>query len=60
MSKDEIAFVERTLGNSVICHRCDATLGSYSEDCTADLQDPCPGFLAIEQARADFGEKQAC
>jgi hypothetical protein len=49
--KAERAFVERALGNSVICERCGATLATYADACTADLADMCPGFVAIETAK---------
>ncbi len=49
---DEEAFVEKELGDSVICSRCSAKLNTYATVCTADLSDPCPGFMAIEEARA--------
>ncbi len=52
----ERAFVEQTLGDSVICSRCGATLATYAY-CTAPLSDACPGFLAIEQAKTDFAVK---
>jgi len=52
--RDERAFVERSLGDSVICKRCDAKLGTFADACTADLAEMCPGFLAIEQAKAEF------
>ena len=52
--QDERAFVERSLGDAVICRNCGATLMTYAEACTADLQELCPGFLAIEQAKKDF------
>ncbi len=52
--QNERAFVERALGDSVICKRCDATLKTFADACTADLAEPCPGFLAIEQAKADY------
>ena len=52
--QDEREFVERSLGDSVICSRCSATLRAYADACTADLQELCPGFLAIEQAKKDF------
>lgn len=52
--QDERAFVERTLGDSVICPTCKATLKTYAEACTADLSGVCPGFQEIEKAKADF------
>lgn len=43
---------EMVLGDRVICHRCNATLATYADACTAALDDPCPGFLTIEDAVA--------
>ncbi len=50
----ERAFVEHTLGDSVICTRCEATLKTFAAVCSAGLSDPCPGFLAIEKAKSEF------
>jgi hypothetical protein len=55
--KEEKDFVECTLGDSVICKRCEATLKTYSYACAADLCDRCPGFDVIEQCKADFNRK---
>ena len=44
------AQVRRTLGEMAICDRCGATLASYDRDCSADLDDPCPGFTTVEFA----------
>lgn len=44
------ARVEEAL-KGVICDRCRATLDSFSEACTADLTDECPGFVAIDKAK---------
>ncbi len=49
-------FVERTLGDSVICQDCNATLKTFAEACTAGLQDLCQGYLAIEKAKQDFAD----
>ena len=51
---DEKAFVERRLGNAVICPRCRATLATYSDHCSAELWEMCPGFEAIENAKREF------
>lgn len=40
------------LGNAVICDRCGATLATYADKCSAALDDPCPGFAAIERAQS--------
>lgn len=39
-----------------ICNRCGATLDTYAAQCTAELTDPCPGFMAIDAARQRFDE----
>ena len=52
--QDERAFVEQSLGDSVLCEWCHATLATYADECTADLQEICPGFVAIEKAKKDF------
>lgn len=41
---------ESALAGKVICARCGATLETYSDRCSAMLDDPCPGFMAIEEA----------
>ena len=52
--KDERDYVETVLGVGIICDRCKCNLASYARHCTADLSDPCPGFLAIEAVRERF------
>ena len=52
--KMQRAFVEAKLGSSVICSRCGATLATYADECSADLADPCPGFMTVEDAIAEF------
>jgi hypothetical protein len=52
--KEETDYVTCALGIGVICRRCDATLVTYADQCTADLSDSCPGFLAIEGAKERF------
>lgn len=52
--QQERAFVKRSLADSIICKRCETTLETFADVCTADLQDPCPGYLAIEQCKTDF------
>lgn len=51
----EKEFVEEYFGPAKICGRCDATLKTYSY-CPADLDDACPGFLAIERAKKQFSK----
>jgi hypothetical protein len=40
--------VTAALGDEVICNRCSATLKTMNVACTADLLDPCPGFLRVD------------
>lgn len=47
---------EEIIGKGQICDRCGATLYTYTDTCTATLDDPCPGFLAIEAGRAKARE----
>lgn len=37
-----------------ICGRCGATLAQYraGKQCSADLADPCPGFMWVEESLA--------
>lgn len=54
--QDERTFVtEACVG--VICTRCGATLDTYADSCTADLDDACPGFVTIENAKTEFNAK---
>lgn len=48
----ERAHVERVLTDSVICDKCQATLATYADKCSAGLSEICPGFIAIENERA--------
>lgn len=51
MTPEQRQIVEEKLGDgSVICDRCGATFAAYSDQCTAALDDPCPGFIAVEKA----------
>lgn len=43
---------EQIIGKGQICDRCGATLYTYTRACTAMLDDPCPGYLAIEAGMA--------
>ena len=54
---EEQKAVENALGDSIICNRCGATLKTYATVCSAELSDPCPGFMSIERAREDFARK---
>jgi ribosomal protein L40E len=42
------ATVEERLAGRVICGRCGANLKTFDEKCTADLDERCPGFDAID------------
>lgn len=52
--KRQNAFVEERFGDRSICSRCGATLATFADACTADLDDACPGFLAVDKAKVDF------
>jgi hypothetical protein len=36
------------------CPKCGATSITMADVCSADLADPCPGFMAIENAHHEF------
>lgn len=44
-------IVEQRLAGRVICSRCGATIKTFSDVCTADLLDRCPGFEAIDRVQ---------
>jgi ribosomal protein L40E len=46
------ALVQQRLGSREICGRCRATLSTYADKCSADLDDRCPGFNVVEAERA--------
>lgn len=48
-------LVRQRMGPGVICSRCGATYASYSDKCTAPLDERCPGFNAVDlvQMRAE-------
>lgn len=50
----EREFVEKKLGQRVICGSCGTNLESYADRCHAGLSEQCAGFLAIEQAKEEF------
>ena len=54
--KAEREYVQRVLADKVICNRrlCGATLATFADRCGADLNDPCPGYCAIEEAKTEF------
>jgi len=39
------------LGESVICDRCGATYKTMNDVCSADLLDPCQGFVRIDEVQ---------
>lgn len=45
------AEVERALGIGTICGRCGATLKTMADKCDANLDERCPGTLAIDRVR---------
>lgn len=49
----EYAHLCETL-RGAICERCGAMFQTMNEVCSADLLDPCPGFMAIEEAKKKF------
>jgi hypothetical protein len=55
--KQEQAFVAAKLGTGRICDRCGASLKTFADDCSAELDDPCPGFLAIDKAKTEFNNQ---
>lgn len=58
--KKRNAFIEERLGGDVICDRCGATLDTFAEACTAGLDDPCPGFMAVDAAVEEFNGPGSC
>jgi len=50
-----VMLVRQRIGPGIICPRCQATLATYAEACTADLAERCPGFNAVDlvQMRAE-------
>jgi hypothetical protein len=55
----ETRAVEAALVGKVICDWCGATLDDFAERCAADLLVVCPGFVAIERAKAEFARNLA-
>lgn len=51
--KDQGAYVEQQLVGT-ICDRCGATLKTFSNACTAELSEDCPGFRRIYEAKIQF------
>lgn len=54
--QNEHRFIVGKFGAASICDRCGATLDTFADACTADLDDACPGFLAIDNAKAEFNK----
>lgn len=52
--QDERRFIEAQCGTGRICDRCWATLRSQSDFCVAELSEECPGYLRIEDLKAQF------
>lgn len=50
------AMIEREIGTGPICSRCNATLATYADACTADLNDLCPGFVTVDAAKVRAAE----
>lgn len=48
-------LVRARMGTGIICARCGATYATYSDKCSADLAERCPGFNAVDlvQMRAE-------
>lgn len=44
------ALVAQRLGTAAICGRCGATFATQGDRCTADLNERCPGVVAVERA----------
>lgn len=47
------ACVGERLARVVICTRCNTTYRDYETRCLADLNEDCPGALAIAAAKAE-------
>lgn len=47
----EIERVTADLGDKVICDRCGCNLDTFADKCSAPLDEPCPGFMAIDEAK---------
>jgi hypothetical protein len=48
-------LVRQRIGTGIICPRCGCTFATYSDKCTAPLDERCPGFNAVDlvQMRAE-------
>jgi len=48
-------LVRQRMGTGIICPQCGASYATYSDKCSADLDERCPGFNAVDlvQMRAE-------
>lgn len=55
----EHEFVVARIGgmDKSICTRCPATLDTFADVCPADLDDLCPGFKVVDEAKSEFYRK---
>ena len=51
----EVAYVQAHC-TGTICDRCGATLDTFADQCSAELDDACPGFLVIDAAKMRFNK----
>jgi hypothetical protein len=51
--KAEHAFIAAALPG-VICQLCGATLSTFADACSVQLDVACPGFLALDRAKTAF------
>jgi ribosomal protein L40E len=55
MSTDQQwSFVEKNLGDRVICMTCGATYKTMNRSCNTPLLEKCPGYLAVDEAISLF------
>lgn len=43
--------VLEALGDTIICDRCGTTFQKMNTTCTAEILDPCPGFLKVDSVQ---------
>ncbi len=57
MFPHEVEILNKLDQSQIVCDRCGATLGNYrnGDVCSADLDDPCPGFVWVENAVGSKG-----
>ncbi|MDX2265418.1 MAG: hypothetical protein NW215_10650 [Hyphomicrobiales bacterium] len=56
MMRDRRAWFTSGRMFGYVCPRCLATGVNMADKCSARLDDPCPGFQAIEAAHKEFAE----